>query len=192
MTPIAKINLKVTFQELLLVVIVFLIGCYMRGNEMKAEREGALKAYATLTDVMDNTAAKEYPQYTFKSHEKWQKYINESLDENKGVMLEGVGKISKGEVRLSCFLQSNGHIFGRYENLSNKITLDVNGYLDPEDGSFHIRLGHKKEQSNMTLFPLKMEPEENRYVYKGTWGKKELPTEITFSLMNRGNSENGQ
>ncbi len=91
-----------------------------------------------------------------------------------GYRVYGKGFISHSDVMLDAYLEPNGEIHGRYTNEKN-IRLDANGYMD-RNGNIRIQLGHGAETSYWTLY------HQSGFFYRGPWGKKELPSALTFEL----------
>lgn len=187
MTPIAKLNLKVFFQLFTVVVIVFLIGCYMRGNDLdkKEQEQKKEKNIESLTAYSNSDFPSEfalqYPEYKFKGDNKWNEEKYSLNLSNGGEFISGKGFISKSEVEMDLILFPNHQITGRYNNITRNVKLDVNGYID-EEGVIRIHLGHGSELSTLILRNEQNLSEQNIYKYKGEWGKKKLPSEIVFSL----------
>lgn len=121
-------------------------------------------------------AANRYPNYKIGNRDILD-VLPSGID---GHTLTGSGYISQSSVSVNCVLLFNGQIVGRYHN-TNGINLDVNGYVDSDTGTLHIKLGHDSEESLWTLYP-DYSPDYDVYVYTGVWGRSNKPSSMRFRV----------
>lgn len=163
----------------------------MRGNELKKEeqeKKERIESLSTYSNIdFPSELALQYPNYKFKGDTKWNDEKQNIILAEGGVFMTAKGRISKSDVEMSLILLPNHQITGRYNNLTKKVKLDVNGFID-EEGVIRIHLGHGSELSTLILRNEQNLSEQNIYKYKGEWGKKKLPSEIVFSLGEKENN----
>lgn len=182
---IRKINCFVFLQCLLIIGSVWIAAnvffdCHSNAGKGKSADATAM---ATSLPIVQSTYT-DYPYYSFKSDKKWKKQKESLISEKNNTVIEGNGTLSHYNVSLDCVLTGDGAIIGRYHN-ENGISLDVNGFIVGDTRELKIRLGHGSETSYLSLSPVSDDKsiEKNEYKYFGNWGKKKLPTEITFKII---------
>lgn len=177
MTGIAKINLRAALQYFVLVGVIVLLGAWLRARDNRQEIPDEIMYSPGLP--FTGISVEDYPDVKLGSEKAWNKYVKDLSPDD--ILFEGHGFLSKHDVSVNCVLLSNGQLIGRYHN-SNGTNLDLNGYIIPATGELKIHLGHSynKTLSNWSLSPVESNPEEGTFIYEGTWGKKNLPSQMTF------------
>ena len=189
MTPTNSLLIRAYLQLLLLVVIVFGIGCYKRdglnfdGINLKSftfwdssDKDKTSTTVAPTRLMAVYTSANAYPEVKFLSDGAWKNYVSTSTYPR----YDGKGNIGTDNVGFNIELRPNGTMVGRYYN-ANGTLLDFNGYINSSTGDLHIHLGHGKELSDWTLTPVSSESSRSRYVYEGTWGRRNKPSRIIIT-----------
>lgn len=175
MSSISSLHFRVFSQYFLLIAIVFGIGYYYRldaGHKTVAPVEIASPTMLKASSSYANS----YPEHRFCSDKAWKKYLSTSSYPR----YNGVGNIGDYDVSFNIELHPDGTITGRYYN-TNGTKLDVNGYIESSSGDLHIHLGHGSELSNWTLSPISHASSTSKYVYEGTWGRKNRPSHIIIT-----------
>ncbi|MDE6338241.1 MAG: hypothetical protein K2K97_00450 [Muribaculaceae bacterium] len=177
----AKETGRVFLQLLILVGFVFGISYYINHRPPKNEAQEVVRTDKLPLSVK---AANTYPSMTFGSQKQWEKYLASKDKSIDGSLIEGYGSIGSYEVEFHCILAPNGQMVGRYNN-KNGVSLDVNGYIDPATDKLYINLGHGNYLSKLTLIPDDSNGLDDQYIYSGVWGRKNVKSTITFSLVNK-------
>lgn len=186
MNTVSKIKIRAILQYCLVVAVVFFLGTWLRGKASAEEvAEETEKIFPGLPIYGD--AKNDYPEVKLGSKKALNKYIKESPTND--IVLEGEGMISNHQVDVVCVLHPDGTVIGRYHN-TNGTNLDLNGYIEPDSRNLKIHLGHEdnKTLSNWILSPQDCETGQSSYHYVGTWGRKNLPSELTLKIKNDGKS----
>ena len=206
MTTYTAIRMRAFSQFALLIAIIFGIG-YFQGNHIslfggsdshsvKTEAPASEKT-ETYTSTAEETPASEetqltrlaatkspaydYPDMKFGSDEAWDDYLSSSRAKNLK-LYKGVGHIAGQDVSMVFGLRPDGTMIGRYRH-SNGTQLDVNGYVSSY-GDLYIHLGHASERSNWHLEPTESKSTTDRYVYDGTWGRRNKPSRMAITPVN--------
>ena len=170
---------KITSQLFILVCVVFCWAFYMNNFYHANPKRPALTTAADEIMMIVGDAANAYPEMSFKSDRKWEKYLNDDSNAASGRRLTGKGFLSGDGITMNCLLRDNGQIIGRYSN-SNGVKLDVNGYVDSKTNDIHIKLGHGKYESYLIMSPDGENKSKDEIKYTGSWGKKKKPICVTF------------
>lgn len=181
---IKKITWLAFIQCIIIICCVWFAANWIYGYDSKTVDENYVDKSHMGLPVSSSDRVKDYPDYIFKSNKKWNVHKETLLASDACKRVDGIGKISKSSINLDCILTENGSILGRYHN-ENGINLDVNGYIEAETNQLKIKLGHESETSYLILSPIENEKsnQSDEYSYSGTWGKKQLPAEISFKII---------
>lgn len=179
---IKKINWFTFLQCVVIISCVWLVPNWMdRYNSTDSE---ALVVVLPGLPVPSSNRISDYPNYNFKSDKMWNSQKKSFLANDGYKLLDGEGRITNNSISLDCILTDDGSLFGRFHN-SNGVKLDVNGYIDTETNQLKIKLGHDSDISFLNLSPTEDEESDGNilYQYSGTWGKKMLPAEFSFKIV---------
>ena len=190
MTTYAAIRMRAFSQFALLIAIIFGIG-YFQGNHISLFGRSDSHSVKTETPASEETQltrlaatkspAYDYPDMKFGSDEAWDDYLSSSRAKNLK-LYKGVGHIAGQDVSMVFGLRPDGTMIGRYRH-SNGTQLDVNGYVSSY-GDLYIHLGHASERSNWHLEPTESKSTTDRYVYYGTWGRRNKPSRMAITPVN--------
>lgn len=189
MSNISKIKQRTILQYLVLVAAVIFSGWVIRYKENKQTTINAEKQRIESKSLnpgisVSTNKASGYPNVKHLSDNAWNKYKKQLLSKRSdGQLFKGEGEINSKKVTVELILNSDGSLTGRYHHI-NGTKLDLNGYIDPSDGTLNIHLGHASDKtlSTWTLKPTESDIKNGIYKYVGKWGKKGLSSNLTLLL----------
>ncbi len=144
------------------------------------------KIFVPLAEYYNSSEAYEvYPSYITdeKIGEDWKSsnIVRNSVKAGEvNYYVSAFGDIEGYPLSFEAVRLKNNRLYGRYHNDYNGVKLDVNGIFD-SDNNLVIKLGHKSETSYWVLMYCGT-TDNGRYLYKGTWGKKNKSTSLRMRI----------
>lgn len=187
MTPESLTNSKKRCkrQLWLLLGVLFVVACFM--NYYKTHSSDHKKSDTETVDKMAtdrlHVSAPQPDNFeiqSFKSDKKFDKFMSDFSDK-KFDKFSADGELNYSSFTMYGIITNDGNILGRYHN-ANGTRLDVNGKINPDDGSIDIDLGHGNTHSKMTLTPDDSDNSDDKYEYSGKWGRKKKNVSLNFKI----------